>query len=748
MSDLNALFAGWPAVSLWQRMSRTDGPVTDILSRVPLEKRQQLTSRRRLSSGSLAGLFSPIRVNPSDSARTAMLLDTFVFAGEAGAPSAGRQGDSDAINWSSDRLDRFVTDVIDAAKELGADLRREPIDRRSRQGFSLVLGEKGIGKTHLQNFILSRYSKDFDDAGVVWVRISLTRSFGADTPVDITAWVRAQIAKVLCRYYDHRSAYCKTPRPSLDIDFRLALGVYIESRPFDERDKADYRRRMNLMLERLQAPNKDTDISPTWIDPLLADQVFAVAREKGLSFVVVLDGMDQLTSSGHQRERFDTRRSAVATYLAQESQTPCYHLWFMRDDSLRRVREDLEGPTALPAHQRDVPLYRAAPAPTSILIDKRLSFATKHYSETRASEFAAYLKTNDCGILSKSGERLTFLAAISGLAGINARSVTQLVTLAATHFVGDSSDGSSSGYLFTESAMMGLKAFPPESYVYQREAGVLRLRHVPNDPRVHDTLFLPPVGVFPHEYHAPALDVFSVVGIESYVWSVRVLQAVKYAQDDLACALQLNDLVSLLQLLFDYSPDRTLLLVEEMCDVELLQTSSVRSAAVASPENSYLHLTSKGRSLLDRYLTDVTYLGVSAFTVPVPDGALPDLEDPIGLFQARAFSVDQLVDWVTAKLQNAFSLAHLMSAANERQRRRVAHVPNDSQVPWFNKDIAQMYESFRNPEHEIFGIGRAMLEDVPKISERVLSGLKESERTRVIDNLRAIADGLRRRAES
>ncbi len=675
-----------------------------------------------------------------------MIVDTFVYAGndDRGTDDAH---DGDAINSSAAALDTFVDGVIAKAIQLRSS------DRLAHQSYpraALVTGDKGIGKTHLQNFILSKYSQRFDKDNLLWIRLNLVRDFGEDDTPDMNAWVRAQIAKVLCRYYDPKSSHCSQNRPSLDIDFRFLLSKFISDARWDANEKRVMRDQMYAMLSKLQDPNKDQDIQPSWLSGRFGDEIFSIAREKGLAFVVVFDGLDLLTRSETQKHKLETRLNAVSKYLSQETVLPLYHLLFVREETLVLYPEFLESFRAAAYSNSEVGEHRVAPIHPKHLLESRVRFANSHSITgqddivdgfERADEFLAFLQTTDSGLLSNRGQPLTYLEAISELSGASARSATQLLYAAATYFSADVQE-----YQLTELAMMGTKAFPPSMYQYRRRGDALVAVRAHLDARTHDTIFLPSIVAFPFDEQRPARDTFASAGLGTYLIGVRVLQAVRWFAFNNRAFLPVKDALSLMERVYGYEYAMTFAGIQAWCDVELLQLRAFRGLqATDYVEQSAIEITSKGRVILEKYLPDATYLGVAAFAMPMPSIAFPDPSEQAGtgLVRARAYSQDGLQEWVTAKLVNAFTVGRLLVAANAEHRdslrERARQLSKD--YPWRDHGVAALEAELLNEDSDVYSIGVSIDRSLPEIAHRIVGSLGERGPA-VLRDLADIAEGI------
>src|ERR1019366_313080 len=110
-----------------------------------------------------------ISVNPGDPVRTELIKKYFIFGSQQGDHNPGEPA---PINDSAAVLDSCVRTWIDKSRAFPSAYRlyegvpkREP---RDIPRFGIVTGERGVGKTFLQNYIPSEYAQQFDDEEVLW----------------------------------------------------------------------------------------------------------------------------------------------------------------------------------------------------------------------------------------------------------------------------------------------------------------------------------------------------------------------------------------------------------------------------------------------------------------------------------------------------------------------------------------------------------------------------------------------------
>ena len=72
--------------------------------------------------------------------------------------------EKEAINFSKKNLEKFMCSIFDLSKKFRAEnITKEHTTSNFSENTIFCIGDKGVGKTHLQNYMLSSYSKKFDE---------------------------------------------------------------------------------------------------------------------------------------------------------------------------------------------------------------------------------------------------------------------------------------------------------------------------------------------------------------------------------------------------------------------------------------------------------------------------------------------------------------------------------------------------------------------------------------------------------
>lgn len=729
---ISQLYKAWPAEFVWNRAVQQN----DQLSCTVATLRKSLTRSQRLNTieeeyTPLSRLFMPIPANPSDKVRTELIVNTFVWS----------LSGYDTMNYNEAAVDSFVQQTIDTAKHF-RDLREtQPWARATASAnWCLVLGEKGIGKSHLQNYIISKYSDDFDKHKILWVRINLIRDYGDDESLHLNDWVHAQIAKILFRYYDPKSEFRTKNRPKLEADYKSRLRRYIDSGNFTRQEKNELGHQLNTMMTRFQEKNKDQDLDPSWVSTVLADEIVAMARRDGFCFVVVIDGLDLLSLSVTAGPRYQRREKAVELYLNAETRTDSFVIVFQRPESveqsvgLQRIFDQQQNtPYATGLRRR----YYVGATTGRQLYDARIAYAAKgghafNISTENIREFTEFIKNEASGLLDEDGKSLSYLQAITSLSHINARGVMQLLSIATLK----QSAGLTKNYRLTEMAMLGNLPYPPLAYKYLLKNKQLYRISAP-DHRQFDVLHLPSLFEFPYHTEERTRRLLKTLGVDAYMWGIRILQVVLTVNRLEESGVQVSVLRDVLDVVFGYPPDRTYLMIEEFVEFELLYLERSNDSRVRHWEKREVVLSPKGRLLLDFYIYDVTYLGIAAMTAPMPASILYNKGRSRSLF-GRSSVRDGVVDWVQTKLKNSFALSKLVASASRRQQEKLEQVrPDDCK----QDGTRQIVELIQSSETSVKDISSRLEKTVTSISEKVYRGIeKKADRDKIVTELRADLD--------
>ena len=173
----------------------------------------------------------------------------------------------------------------------------------------VVLGERGVGKIFLLNYVLSKWNPSLSEEKIIWVRLNLVTNTGFEN--NIYGWIYAQIAKILLRYYDKSSDYVKY-RPFTMDDFYTPLFKWVDANSdFREKERSETRSKIRQMKDLFSRFNSQAKINPALCDFEICSNLFRIAREMGWSFIVIMDGFDNLDVDKFHYERFETIKTQI-----------------------------------------------------------------------------------------------------------------------------------------------------------------------------------------------------------------------------------------------------------------------------------------------------------------------------------------------------------------------------------------------------------------------------------------------------
>lgn len=626
-----------------------------------------------LSVKNFENILLPLRSNPHDSVLTDITLKTTVFTESS--------EDKGEINRNFHTLKRYVSDVVKRSQIWFSSCGQSIPDLGTPCRYEIVEGAKGVGKTHLQNFILARFSKTFDRLGIVWVRINLTREFGDLDKVDLRYWSRCQLAKILLRYYDPTSDFYAGKNAKTAFKWRQHLLKWARADVDLGLDVLVAKvRSVEAVLQNCQRSGLDPDVDPAWMDELIVNEIFRYATsELRLHPVNIIDGMDLLADSKSSKIRYELVKMALDKYLVSSSRDPSYSIIFLRPkshDDLSKVRTIISGKNSV----HNFPVNnRIEACNVNTIFRSRIGYLYRADAKVSLpisdlQEFDNFLKSNSSGFQSKDGRPLSWRSLVSILSDKNARVGMQVFAALGNDFrrrrsAWQGSDGQMK-YRFIEQAMVGRFDIPPKPYLYRRGTGRRLERFVDRSGHIYDTMFLPAIFGFPVAEGDSVSQVFGTLGVEKYLCQLRIIQGIRIMTPAAEGVVNLARLIDLLEISFGYDPNESEIICEELVSSEILD---VRSESKILDHNSIRYydarLSPKGERLYCNLMSNISYLALSSVTTSIPD----NLFIPTGAFLLEFSSPksESIEDWIYFRTINGLSMLALLAWANSVQRKRV-----------------------------------------------------------------------------
>lgn len=687
--------------------SQFSGPLTCALERLPEQRRQarfRTEDRIRETILDAAEVFGPIPVNPSNTWRSRKIKRTFCYAKQ-----------ESFVNSSETSINVFVDKIVSFSRAMRASESENAATRKATSPSEAhLIGAKGTGKTHFLNYVLTRHIERLDQSRVIWIRLSLSRDFGVEqTPISLLEWFKAELARIAIRYYDTNSKYKRPNAPS--YDFASHLRSFVQSRPIESHDKQKLRLQLDRMIERFLDKAKEVPIDSDWVNPYLADEIFAFFVRNDWTFLAVIDQMDLLSHSVTLKEKFLNRGRQLNHFRMSAKDLPIFTLLSRRPETTpflseteEQYREQATSFSNINFHPFEQ--YELGQIDFRNFISKRLDFARNpdnYESPTKLLVDAAF----------RDHSEILLSDRIFSLAGCNLRSYIQLVTVVI------SNKNAVHDYEFTERAMLLNYVFPRIPFSYQQIEGTKTLVRRFNQAAVtFDIMYLP--SIFRAPYAANGSETPDAEDLlRSYVLGIRILLLLKCLSGTALSCIQIADLM---RRCFRSDPAVVRLMLEEFIDFELIQAATIYPGAISILEG--VKLTSRGVGITELYVQDPTYLAFCLQSLPLPYS----LATSISVRSPRE-AYEPSVDWVVCKVDSALTLASLVRQALNHKLTlsqidpsavsgaSIAGVKIETLVGLFNNECGQLC---RKIEHEVI-----------KTCASVIAGLTPGERVKVREAL-------------
>ncbi len=337
--------------------------------------------------------FGHFAANPSRAGNVIAHQRTYVYAG----------GDEEyqdpafplPVNWNTKSADDFVRSLAEAAtkarklyeeryypaRSTQQDLSTEKLHQSSLTKWAL-LGDRGVGKTAFLNHILATRTQQLHRNRVIWVRIDLTKEY--DDRLSLEKIIQWQTLQILFRYYDQTTRNEDIHKAGSTSE---AVGHWIDKMnnelvfdlSGDNKDLFRYARSVvgqaNLTVDVFRsvlasarvtfATNETaTDLSDPWIFRAIWDYLTV---GQNVSFLIIVDGLDQLGLSTKDKKRFERWHGSVYTTLFQEATLAAAFLVTMRYQTWSNELTD-------DRFQRGFQLASVAPVPSKLIWDRKLLY--------------------------------------------------------------------------------------------------------------------------------------------------------------------------------------------------------------------------------------------------------------------------------------------------------------------------------------------------------------------------------------
>lgn len=382
------------------------------VSRRPFVYRDHDPLKRELASLIKRG-FGHFAANPSRAGNVAAHQKTYVFAGDN--HEFDDSENVQPVNWNPTTVDEFVNALIKAAlKARGLYEERYFPQRSGQQDLSTeklhqsallkwaLLGDRGVGKTAYLNYMLATRTTQLHKHRVIWVRIDLTKEY--EDRLTLENIIQWQTLQILFRYYDlttrNEDLHKLGPgdetiahwmdKMNNDLVFDLSG---------DNRDLFQFARAMvpgltlDVFRHSLTSARASFLINETarevsgWI--FVAIWNFLTIK-LNVSFLIIIDGLDQLGLSNRDKKRFDRWHSQVYATLFQEGTLAAAFLITMRYQSWNNELSD-------DRFRRGFQRVSILPVPSKRIWDQKLAYLKDRSAFSRNWTIAKALDTSSYG---------------------------------------------------------------------------------------------------------------------------------------------------------------------------------------------------------------------------------------------------------------------------------------------------------------------------------------------------------------
>jgi len=666
-------------------------------------------------------------VNPNDLDRTTALVDSYVHSFN----EAGNQSIANATPEKSQQLIEFLT--------MESKIQRDAIEQEQQlhtTKYMILHGERGAGKTFFLNYLLSKHSDYLDRNKVVWVRLNLVENFG--TSQDLIEWIYSQEMKIICRYYDPNSSHFDSRKERLFVGKHLTS--FIKARysddPAREKQMLD---QLDAVLECFRRKENDRPLTPEFIPSILSMETHRYALQKGYSFIVVLDGLDQLelTSESEEHHRKIVEQAGhLVTSLTSMRQ---YYVLVSRTCSIQERGVPYVSGTERKEMVSHVSLIE--------IFEKRIEYLKDYFNKnsnydpvekkkyvSHLTEYYNYMNNIESQYNENGNIDQELLHFLDNFFGENKRAAIQSVQIYYHNFLRFKGIKT---YAMTENLLKCGRAYPPKIYKYllQKDERLIREKQ---DHRVFDNIFLISIFSFPTiEINHSAKVVQSNV---TYIMvGLRILQLIiafeRYQRErstDKIEDLRVGELVELIVTLFGYNDKLTLALIEEYAEVQMLEINNKSHERPKQIKNCNIRSLPKSKLLIEIYLFDIAYINLAAMRIPLPAEVLG-----VKLPFIKAISLDSqsttLVEWIFWKLANAASFNRLIQFANEQQRTLVHLNKSKIKTDRMRKLLLQAETSVTPIHGGMFDVSNKLKKSLKEQSKQILGSYDISNKLASIE---------------
>lgn len=260
------------------------------------------------------------------------IRNTYVF-NHSGMPT---ENSWNLANYSLKSKNNFIKHLIKMAKEVRKTLLANNCSKKgltdtateklhSLQTKTVILGERGIGKTTFINYLISvdgsNESYDgFDANKVILVRIDLNKK--VDRDLSLLDWLEYQICRIIYNYYqmdskDYHGRKWGFNFSEDNVDLKKYLLKTYSSEP-------NPKKRFEIFIEGLSLTSGHRG-TPTKLPSGCFDILYKyLTNEEEVSFLLIIDGLDLLALDADHQDRFKKRIEELQSIFQEHNLTGAF----------------------------------------------------------------------------------------------------------------------------------------------------------------------------------------------------------------------------------------------------------------------------------------------------------------------------------------------------------------------------------------------------------------------------------------
>lgn len=661
-----------------------------------------------------------IVANPNNSIYTDAIVNSYVLA-----------GGNHYVNGSEDTTAQFVNSAIKSAitqRSIAMNSKSATQDAYKSIRVYTMSGDRGCGKTFYLNYILSKYSTMLDTHNVVWVRLNLVDNFGDNS--DIIHRIYAQMSKVLFRYYDTNS-----------VEYRkkaISLNIYDNVKPKVMETDVEIRDKLLMNLEYMKAVfqrtsndyvnNIDEPLTPELAPKILCKYIFEHALAVGYSFIVVLDGLDQLDVTIQAKAKYN-KLMASAKRISLEGDHVGFPIVFVMRP---RSENEFDNRAENSFNTGEVPCYKIGSVGLEKIIEKRLKCIAGNLQKTDYGFDIDYhidgfknhlIINNDYDELEK-----TF--------GGNRRSQMQMIQFIYYDYL---RKVDRTHYRLIEKMITARHKYPPQYFSYSIDAKK-KLVHINKDHSGHDSRFLPIVTCFPYIAYDTGGGSAHRPHPYGFVLGIRILQFVIASGIEKERAKQRGDvyddctskdIADACHILFNYDKKVVYALIEEYAEYELISLRSTNYALPSAPDRYLVQPMVKARRIIEGFIYDIAYLNLAAMRLLLPIDIITQKPPFIMVAEYNNLYLER---WTYSKIINSIAIYQMIKHANAKQigALDMAHRKGKNL-----SDKMMLLHGTAIQKLDIYSFHEKMARNIDAQIRRMLSGIEATKQENVLKDISA-----------